>query len=71
MNRFDLQYWEGAREAALAIYEVVNGRDDVPKDVREFVTAVLRRTGEKKNSDFREALGLLAARGEHTAIGGR
>jgi len=34
MNCFDLQYWEGARESALAIYEYVNERKDVPDDVR-------------------------------------
>lgn len=58
MNRFDLQYWEGAREAALAVYTFVSTRQDVPEDVRGFATALLRETAEKKNRDFREALQL-------------
>jgi len=58
MNRFDLQYWEGAREAALAIYEYVNERKDVPDDVRGYVTRVLKESGERKNKGFREELQL-------------
>jgi hypothetical protein len=60
MNRFDLQYWEGAREAALAIYEFVNERKDVPDDVRSYVTRVLKESGERKNKGFREELELPA-----------
>jgi hypothetical protein len=60
MNRFDLQYWEGAREAALAIYEFVNERKDVPDDVRTYVTKVLKESGERKNKGFREELELPA-----------
>jgi hypothetical protein len=58
MNRFDLQYWEGAREAALAIYDYVGERKDVPEDVRSYVTRVLKESGEKKNKGFREELQL-------------
>ena len=58
MNRFDEKFWEGARESALAIHDYVNRRTDVPTEVREFVLAVLKRAGERKNRDFREALGL-------------
>jgi hypothetical protein len=58
MNRFDLQYWEGAREAALAIYDYVGDRKDVPEDVRTYVTRVLRESGERKNKGFREELEL-------------
>ncbi|HEV2449671.1 MAG TPA: hypothetical protein VGU43_04580 [Thermoplasmata archaeon] len=57
MNRFDLQFWEGARESALAIYDFVKGRPDVPLEVREFVLRVLVSAGEKKNRDFRESIG--------------
>jgi hypothetical protein len=60
MNRFDLQYWEGARESALAIYEYVNERKDVPDDVRAYVTRVLKESGERKNKGFREELQLPA-----------
>ena len=60
MNRFDLQYWEGAREAALAIYDYVNERKDVPDDVRVYVTRVLKESGERKNKGFREELNLPA-----------
>jgi hypothetical protein len=58
VNRFDLQYWEGAREAALAIYDFVGERKDVPEDVRVYVTRVLRESGERKNKGFREELNL-------------
>ena len=60
MNRFDREYWDGAREAALAAYNFIDPRADVPADVREFVTSLLRETGERKNRDFRESLGLSA-----------
>jgi hypothetical protein len=60
MNRFELQYWEGARESALAIYEYVNERKDVPEDVRVYVTRVLKESGERKNKGFREELQLPA-----------
>ena len=58
MNRFDLQYWEGARESALAIYEYVNERKDVPEDVRSYVARLLKESGERKNKGFREELRL-------------
>lgn len=60
MNRFDLQYWEGAREAALTIYEYVNERKDVPEDVRSYVARLLKESGERKNKGFREELQLPA-----------
>ena len=59
-NRFDLQYWEGARESALAIYDYVNERKDVPEDVRAYVTRVLKESGERKNKGFREELNMPA-----------
>ncbi len=58
MNRFEEKFWEGAREAALAIHEAANRRSDVPTELRDFIEAVLRQAGEKKNRVFREALGL-------------
>jgi hypothetical protein len=61
MNRFDPQYSEGARESALAIYEYVSDRKDVPEDVRAYVTRVLRESGERKNKGLREELQLPAS----------
>lgn len=58
MNKFEREFWDGAREAALAAYNFINPRADVPADVRGFVTSLLRETGERKNRDFREALQL-------------
>jgi hypothetical protein len=58
MNRFDAQFWEGARESALAIYDFVKGRPDVPLEVKEFAHRVLVNAGEKKNREFREAISL-------------
>jgi hypothetical protein len=54
MNRFDREFWDGARESALAIYTAVEGRQDVPSDVRQLVRRVLIEAGERKNRDFRE-----------------
>lgn len=71
MNRFDREFWDGAREAALAIYTGIEGRSDVPCDVREFVTGVLRETGERKNRDFREALGPAASGSRPLSTGSR
>jgi hypothetical protein len=42
----------------LAIYTAVEGRQDVPSDVRQLVRRVLIEAGERKNRDFREALGI-------------
>ncbi len=58
MNRFDREYWDGAREMALMFYESVRGRKDVPEDLRRLAETALRETGERKNRDFREALGV-------------
>ena len=58
MNRFDREYWDGAREAALAAYTYIHARADVPNDVRLFVERMLNATAEKKNRDFREAIGV-------------
>ncbi len=58
MNRFDLAYWEGAREAALAMYEYVHDRLDVPEDVRAYAVRILRESAERKNKTFREELRL-------------
>ena len=60
MNRFDREYWDGAREAALATWTFLKGRSDVPKEISAFVESLLRETGERKNRDFREAVGLAA-----------
>ena len=58
MNRFDETYWEGARNAALAVYRVVREREDVPDDIRRFAEQLLGATGDKRNSSFLEQLGI-------------
>lgn len=62
MNRFDREYWDGAREMALMFYESMRGRKDVPDDLRKLAETALRETGERKNRDFREAIGVVAPR---------
>jgi hypothetical protein len=58
MNRFDREYWDGAREMALMFYESLRGRKDVPDDLKRLAETALRETAERKNRDFREALGV-------------
>jgi hypothetical protein len=61
MNRFDREYWDGAREMALMFYETMRGRKDVPDDLRRLAETALRETGERKNRDFRDALGVVTS----------
>jgi hypothetical protein len=61
MNRFDREYWDGAREMALMFYETMRGRKDVPDDIRRLAETALRETGERKNRDFRDALGVVTS----------
>jgi hypothetical protein len=63
MNRFDREYWDGAREMALMFYDSVKWRKDVPDDLKRLAETALRETGERKNRDFREALGVTAEDG--------
>jgi hypothetical protein len=58
MNRFDREYWDGAREMALMFYESMKSRKDVPEDIKNLAETALRETGERKNRDFREAIGV-------------
>lgn len=58
MNRFDREYWDGAREMALMFYESIRGRKDVPEDLKRLAETALRETGERRNRDFREAIGI-------------
>lgn len=58
MNRFDREYWDGAREMALMFYESLRGRKDVPADLKRLAETALRETAERKNRDFREAIGV-------------
>ena len=58
MNRFEREFWDGAREAALTIYDAVKDRGDVPEDVRRLARGLLEETGARKNREFREALGI-------------
>ncbi|HZY71335.1 MAG TPA: hypothetical protein VFF67_10220 [Thermoplasmata archaeon] len=60
MNRFEREYWDGAREAALTVYSAVKGRADVPEDVRRLALNLLEETAARKNHEFRDALGLGA-----------
>ena len=74
MNRFDREYWDGAREMALMFYESIRSRKDVPEDLKKLAEIALHETAERKNRDFREALGVItptssassARRGERT-----
>jgi hypothetical protein len=61
VNRFDLAYWEGAREAALAMYEYLRDRCDVPEDIRAYAARILAESAERKNKAFREELRLPVA----------
>lgn len=58
MNRFEREYWDGAREAALTVYSAVKDRSDVPADVRRLALELLEETAARKNREFREALGI-------------
>jgi hypothetical protein len=58
VNRFDREYWDGAREMALMFYESIKGRRDVPDDLKRLAETALRETGERRNRDFREAIGV-------------
>jgi len=58
VNRFDREYWDGAREMALMFHESIKGRRDVPDDLKRLAETALRETGERRNRDFREAIGV-------------
>ncbi len=60
LNRLDETYWEGAKNAALAVYRVVREREDVPYDSRKFTEQLLGATGDKRNYSFLEQLGIRA-----------
>jgi hypothetical protein len=60
MNRFEREYWDGAREMALMFYDSIRSRNDVPDDLKSLAEIALRETGERKNRDFREAIGVAA-----------
>ncbi len=60
MNRFDREYWDGAREMALMFYDSIRGRKDIPDDLKRLAEKALRETGERRNRDFREAIGIEA-----------
>ena len=59
MNRLEREYWDGAREMALMFYETIRARKDVPEDLKKLAEIALRETAERKNRDFREALGVI------------
>ncbi len=39
-------------------YESMKSRKDVPEDIKNLAETALRETGERKNRDFREAIGV-------------
>jgi hypothetical protein len=71
MNRFDREYWDGAREMALMFYESMRSRKDVPDDLKKLAETALRETGEWKNRDFRDALGVTTDATEQPDTPGR
>ncbi len=56
MNRFDFERVEGIRQGALAVYNAIKARPDVPRDVKEFALDIVRRAGDRA---LRERLGDL------------
>lgn len=56
MNRFELERVEGIRQGALAVYNMMKDRKDVPRDVRDFARELVRRAGDRA---LRERLGDL------------
>ena len=42
-------------------YESMKSRKDVPDDLKDLAKTALRETGERKNRDFREAIGVMSA----------
>lgn len=51
MNRFELERVEGIRQGALAVYNQIRDRKDVPRDVKEFALSVIRRAGDRALHD--------------------
>ena len=58
MNRFDREYWDGVREMAPMFYDSIRGRSGVPDDLKNLPETTLRETGERKNRDLRDAIGI-------------
>jgi hypothetical protein len=63
MNRFDKEFWDGARESALAVYNYLEELDRVGRpasdEIRIFARQLLKETGDRKNKEFREVMGLM------------
>ncbi len=51
VNRFDLERIEGIRQGALAVYNAMKDRRDVPRDVKEFALEIVRRAGNRALDD--------------------
>jgi hypothetical protein len=43
---------------ALVFYASIRGRKDVPNDLKKLAETALRETGERRNRDFQEAIGI-------------
>ena len=62
MNRFDRERIEGIREGALAVYNAMKDRADVPREVKAFALEVVRRAGDKGCEEALEQLGIAVTR---------
>ena len=60
MNRFDRERIGGFREGALAVYNAMRNREDVPPDVRAFALDLVRRAGDANCAALLDALGVRA-----------
>ena len=58
MNRFDRERIEGIREGALAVYNAMKNRKDVPGDIKRFALEVIRRAGDKGCEESLAQLGV-------------
>lgn len=58
MNRFDRERVDGIRVGALAVYNAMRDRADVPAEIKQFALEVVRRAGDKGAEDSLEQLGV-------------
>ncbi len=58
MNRFDRERIGGFREGALAVYNAMKDRPDVPVEVKEFALELIRRAGDVNCEGILESLGV-------------
>lgn len=58
MNGFDRQRIEGIRDGALAVYNAMKDRNDVPEDVKRFALEVVQRAADRGSQDSLAQLGI-------------